>query len=109
MIGVVVVDKLIWGGLSFVLDKVAQAVDAELDAADRLREELLAAQMRHELGEIGADELARIESEILARLREIQLETSGGAPAGPISFGGAGGAGVGGVEIDFEGDEHEPG
>jgi len=68
----VIIDRLIFGGLRFVLDKVATAVDSELNDEGRLREELLAAQMEHELGEIGDEEMAQIESDILERLREIR-------------------------------------
>ena len=67
-----IVDSLLMGGLRFVLDKVATAVDAEMNDEGRLKEELLAAQMQHELGEIDDDEMADIESSILARLREIR-------------------------------------
>ncbi|HEX2164930.1 MAG TPA: gas vesicle protein GvpG, partial [Thermoanaerobaculia bacterium] len=68
----IVLDRLLVGGLAFVLDKVAQAVDSELDDPERLREELLAAQMRFELGEIGEDELAAFERDVMARLRELR-------------------------------------
>jgi hypothetical protein len=81
---VIVLDSLLVGGLRFVLDKVAQAVDRELQNPERLREELLEAQLRHELGEIDAGELAAIEAGVLARLRELQEAES---PGGAISFG----------------------
>ena len=48
----IVLDRMLVGGIKFVLGKVAAAVDAELNDDSRLREELLAAQMRLELGEI---------------------------------------------------------
>ncbi len=53
----IVVDKLLLGGLRFVLDKVAQAAEAEADDEPALHEELLAAQMRFDLGEIDEEEL----------------------------------------------------
>ena len=68
----VILDRLLFGGLRFVLDKIATAVDTEMNDEGRLREELLAAQMEHELGEIGDEEMAQIESGILERLREIR-------------------------------------
>ncbi|HJX27662.1 MAG TPA: gas vesicle protein GvpG [Thermoanaerobaculia bacterium] len=68
----IIVDSLLVGGLRFILDKVATAVDAEMNDEGRLKEELLAAQMQYELGEIDDDEMAGIESSILARLREIR-------------------------------------
>jgi hypothetical protein len=95
---VIVVDRLFVGGLRFVLDKIAQAVDRELQNPERLREELLAAQMRHELGEIDAAELAAIEADLVARLREL---AGGDTPRGPISFDASETA----VEIASGGDE----
>lgn len=95
----IVLDRLLVGGLAFVLDKVAQAVDSELDDPQRLREELLAAQMRFELGEIGEEELAAFERDVMARLRELR----GDEARGPLSFGGAGGEV--GVDVTFGGEE----
>jgi gas vesicle protein GvpG len=79
---VIILDTLLIGGLKFVLDKIAQAVDAQLNDDSVLREELLAAQMRLELGEITEAQFAAIEREILPRIREIQERTRGvvGAP-----------------------------
>lgn len=97
----IVVDSLLIGGLRFVLDKVAAAVDAELNDADRLREELLALQMRYELGEVDDDEYIATERELMARMRELREQEAGGA----ISFGG--GDDEVAVEIGFGGDEDE--
>ena len=47
-------DSLLIGGLRFVFDKIAAAVDTELNDDTALREQLLAAQMRVELGEMSA-------------------------------------------------------
>jgi hypothetical protein len=77
---VIILDTLLVGGLRFVLDKIAQAVDAEMNDAERLREELLAAQMQLELGELSQEEFARIERAVLARLRELRDETGQGGP-----------------------------
>ena len=63
--------------MRFVLDKVVQAVDKELSDDTVLREELLAAQMRRELGEISEDEFAAIERDILAAIREIRRPSQG--------------------------------
>ena len=68
----IILDTLLVGGIKFVLGKIAQAVEAEMNDEGRLREELLAAQMRMELGEITAEEFAEFEREILARLRELR-------------------------------------
>lgn len=69
---IIVIDKLLTAPLKFVLDKVADAVDAELDDETNLKEELLATQMKLELGEIDDAEFADTEATILARLREIR-------------------------------------
>ena len=82
-----IVDRMLVGGIKFVLGKVAAAVDAELNDDSRLREELLAAQMRFELGEISAEEFARFEGDIVARLREIRQRQLGEAePMKPGEF-----------------------
>lgn len=84
---IVILDSLLIGGIRFVLDKVASAVDQEMNDEGRLREELLAAQMRYELGEMSDEEFAELESDVLARLREIrerEREEAGGV--GAMSF-----------------------
>ena len=99
----IVVDRLIVGGLKFVLGKIVDAVNAELDDEGALREELLAAQMRHELGEIDDEELDRIEREVLARLREIK------ARRGETTTATTKGYKVTGVEASVLGDEEGEG
>ena len=81
-----IVDKLLVSGIRFVLGKVAAAAEAELNDDSHLREELLAAQMRLELGEIDEQQFAAFESEVLARLREIRARKLGDA-AQPIKPG----------------------
>jgi hypothetical protein len=103
-----ILDRMLVGGLRFVLDKLVQAVDSELNDEGALREELLRAQMQHELGEISSEDLARVELEIMDRLREI-LERKGGG--GPIAMGGGTGEEdlrVASVEATFGGDEEPP-
>ena len=80
-----ILDTLLIGSLRFVLDKVAAAVDAEMQQDDdaRLREELLEAQMRLELGEISDEEFRDTERELLARIREIKGRRSGGISMSP--------------------------
>ena len=97
-----ILDTLFIGGLRFVLDKIAAAVDTELNDDTALRERLLAAQMRVELGEMSAEEVADLEADILARLREIRDRRQGGAAAAlsPNEYK------VTGIEASFEGDEH---
>jgi hypothetical protein len=65
-------DRMFVGGLKFVLQRVADAVDTEMNDVERLREELLAAQMRLELGEIDEEQFTRLEADLLARLRSIE-------------------------------------
>lgn len=97
-----IVDRLLIGGIRFVLDKVVTAVDREMNDAERLRERLLEAQMRAELGEITEDELADVEREVMARLRSIQEERGDqGMSMDPST------TRVTGVEATFLGDEHE--
>ncbi|MBX3224225.1 MAG: gas vesicle protein GvpG [Labilithrix sp.] len=78
-----IVDSLIVSGVKFVLTRLAEAVQAEMYDETALREELLAAQMKLELGEISEDDFARIEEEVLAGMREIRARrdaAGGGAP-----------------------------
>lgn len=95
-----ILDSLFVGGIRFVLDKVAAAVDTELNDDAALREQLLAAQMRAELGEISQEEFAKLEADILTRLREIRDSRHGGALS-PSEYK------ITGIEASFEGDEHE--
>jgi gas vesicle protein GvpG len=97
---VILIDSLIIGGVRFVLDKVVQAVDKELSDDTVLREELLAAQMRRELGEISEEEFAETEKDLLIRIREIRERNR--APAPP-----PGEMKIAGVEATFTGEEHE--
>jgi hypothetical protein len=81
---VIILDTLLIGGFTFVLRRIAEAVDAQLEDVDTLREDLLAAQMRLELGEITEAEFAEVERTVLERLRELRQrsEAEGGAAAG---------------------------
>ncbi len=88
-----ILDSLLIGSLRFVLDKVVAAAEAEMQDDTALREQLLEAQMRLELGEISDEEFAAVERDILARLREIK-----GRQPGAISMSSRNK--VSGVEID---------
>ena len=83
-----ILDSLLVGGLRFVFDKIAAAVDTELNDDTALREQLLAAQMRVELGEMSQQQFEEIEADILARLREIRERKLGEAaqPMKPGEF-----------------------
>src|SRR3954467_8003126 len=76
-----IIDSLIISGVRFVLDKVAAAVEQELNDDSVLRERLLDAQMRLELGELSMEEFTEIEQDVFARLREIR-----GGHTGAISM-----------------------
>jgi len=67
-----ILDSLLVGSLQFVLDKVLAAAEAESQDDSALREQLLDAQMRLELGEITETEFVEIERDVLARIREIK-------------------------------------
>jgi Gas vesicle protein G len=68
---VLIVDSLIISGVKFVLTRLVEAVQAEMYDETALREELLAAQMQLELGEIDEEEFASIEEVVISGLREI--------------------------------------
>jgi len=72
-----ILDSLLIGSLRFVLDKVVAAAEAEAQDDSALRDQLLEAQMRLELGEISEDEFAAIERDILAAIREIRRPQQG--------------------------------
>ena len=97
-----IIDSLLISGIRFVLDKVAAAVDTELNDDTALREQLLAAQMRVELGEMSQQDFATFEADILARLREIRDRRQGSEAAAlsPQDFK------ITGVEATFEGGHH---
>jgi hypothetical protein len=77
---VLILDRMLVGGIKFVLGKIAAAVDSELNDDSKLREELLAAQMRLELGEMTQEEFAVFEADVLARLRDIRERQQAGSP-----------------------------
>jgi hypothetical protein len=72
-----ILDSLLVGGLRFVFDKIATAVDNESQDDTALREQLLDAQMRLELGELTEQEFSEIERDVLARIREIKGQRGG--------------------------------
>jgi hypothetical protein len=79
-----ILDSLLIGSLRFVLDKVVAAAEAEMQDDSALREQLLEAQMRLELGALTEEEFGDIERDLLARIREIK----GTQQAGPVSMSG---------------------
>src|SRR3954469_3268418 len=76
-----ILDSLLIGSLRFVLEKVTETAETEAQDDSALREQLLEAQMRLELGEISDEEFAAIERDVLVAIREIK-----GRQQGPISM-----------------------
>jgi hypothetical protein len=78
-------DSLMISGLRWVLNTVSTAAESEMNDDTALREQLLEAEMRRELGEISDEEFAEFETQVLERIREIKERREG---SGPIAFGG---------------------
>ena len=95
-----ILDTVLIGGLRFVFDKIAAAVDTELNDDTHLREQLLAGQMRLDLGEISEQEYADLEADLHQRLREIKERQQGTAAFSPGEYK------ITGIDATFEGDEH---
>lgn len=87
-------DSLLIDGLKFVMDKLLQVAEAELNDDTVIRERLLDAQMRLEQGELSLEEFTEIEQDVFARLREIR-----GGHTGAISMT-SGDSSVNAVEIE---------
>src|SRR5580765_4232302 len=97
-----IIDSLLISGVRFVLDKIAAAVETEMNDDTVLRERLLEAQMRVELGEMSQGEFDELEADVLARIREIKERQRSGESAviSPKDMK------VTGIEATFEGEEH---
>jgi hypothetical protein len=101
---VFLLDRMLTGTIRFVLDKVTAAAAAEMDNEEGLRDRLLEAQMRQELGEIDEAEFAVIERDVLAALREIKLRREGGGEAAIPD-----GMSVVGASAEMSGEFHDHG
>jgi hypothetical protein len=103
-------DSLMISGIRWALETTITAAEAEMNDDSVLREELLAAEMRREMGEITDEEFQRIEADLLARIREIKERREGGS--GPLAFGAqpmeAGEDGRLEIEASVSGDFHDP-
>jgi hypothetical protein len=97
-----IIDSLLVSGIRFVLDKIAAAVDTEMNDETVLRERLLDAQMQVELGEMTQAEFDALETDLLARIHEIRQGQRGDASAAISRED----LKVTGIEATFEGDEH---
>jgi hypothetical protein len=80
---VFILDTLLIGSLRFVLDKVVAAAEAEAQDDSALRDQLLEAQMKLELGEISDEEFAETEQDILAAIRDIKRPQQGALTMSP--------------------------
>lgn len=104
-----ILDALFMSGFRWVLNTVVSAAEAEMNDDAVLRDQLLAAEMRRETGEISDEEFAEIEADLLARIREIKTRREGGS--GPIAFTGPMETSADtqfAVEATVSGDFHEP-
>lgn len=91
----ILIDRFLMSGVRFVLGTLEAAADSEVNDASRLHDALMDAQMRHELGEIGDAELAAVEADVYARLRELRTREREQAGAEDVR--------ITGVEIDIDG------
>jgi Gas vesicle protein G len=78
-------DSLLIDGITWALRTAVTAAEAEMNDDTALREQLLAAEMQREMGEMTDDEFADIERDLLVRIREIKERREGGS--GPLEFG----------------------
>ena len=94
-----ILDSILIGSLRFVLDKVVAAAEAEMNDDSALRDQLLEAQMRLELGEITEREFAEIERDVLAAIRKMKRPEQGALTMSPRDR-------ITGVDIEsFESDQ----
>jgi hypothetical protein len=105
-----ILDSLMISGLRWTLETVVTAAEAEMNDDSVLREQLLEAEMRRELGEIGEEEFRARERDLLTRIRAIRERRDGGAA--PLAL--ASGAPLGSeegeslkVEASLAGDFHD--
>ena len=80
-----ILDSLMIAGIRWALETTITAAEAEMNDDTALREQLLAAEMSREMGEISDEDFAQIEADLLARIREIKERREGGS--GPLAFG----------------------
>ena len=104
-------DSLMISGISWTLRTVVTAAEAEMNDDTVLREQLLAAEMQREMGEISDEDFEEIERDLLARIREIKERREGGS--GPLAFGEGEPIEAGEddrfqIEASISGDFHDP-
>jgi hypothetical protein len=79
-----ILDSLLIAGIRWSLETALTAAEAEMNDDTVLREALLAAEMRREMGEITDEDFREVEADLLARIREIKERREGGS--GPLAF-----------------------
>ena len=93
-----ILDSLLINGISFVLDKLREVADEQLDSPAMLQQQLLEAQMQLEDGTIDEATFAEIERDLFARIHELKRTE----PVGGI----ADASGFDEVEVEIVDDEH---
>jgi gas vesicle protein GvpG len=78
-------DSLMISGIQWALETLVTTAEAEMNDDTALREQLLAAEMQREMGEITDDDFKDIERDLLERIRDIKDRRAGGS--GPLEFG----------------------
>lgn len=68
----IIIDRLLAAGVHFVLDKLQRVANSENEDPTQLREALLEAQMRLELGEISEEQFVELETSLVSRMRAVQ-------------------------------------
>ena len=105
-----ILDSLMIAGIRWALETAVTAAEAEMNDDSVLREQLLEAEMRREMGELSNEEFDEIEADLLARIREIKERRGGGS--GPLEFGPqpieSSEDGTFTVEASVSGDFHDP-
>jgi len=106
-----ILDSLMISGISWALKTALTAAEAEMNDDTVLREQLLAAEMQREMGEISDEDFTEIERDLLARIREIKERREGGS--GPLAFGEGEPIEAGEddrfqIEASISGDFHDP-
>ena len=79
-----ILDSLMISGIRWALETALTAAEAEMNDDSVLREQLLEAEMRREMGEISDEEFSRLETDLLARIREIRSRRGA---TGPLEMG----------------------
>src|SRR5687768_16206379 len=105
-----ILDSLMISGIQWALKTALTAAEAEMNDDTALRDQLLEAEMRREMGEISDNEFEEIERDLLARIREIKERREG---AGPLGMGAepmdTSSGSTFRIEAEMSGDFHAPG